>query len=88
MVRPNQTMMTNTFSSDHIDAGMNITEIIHSDILENYRQNFLPYLSTASKVPNIIFQLANLLFCSRYVRLIDWIYNLFVCLVQDRIEFE
>ncbi|KAH7645168.1 equilibrative nucleoside transporter-like protein [Dermatophagoides farinae] len=63
LVRPNQTT-TAPFSLDNVDAGLNITEIIHSDLLENYRQNFLPYLSTASKVPNIIFQLVNLLFSS------------------------
>ncbi|OTF71761.1 hypothetical protein BLA29_002606 [Euroglyphus maynei] len=40
LVRPNQTVPYS------IDAGLNLTEVIHSDLLENYRQNFLPYLST------------------------------------------
>ncbi|KAF7493514.1 Equilibrative nucleoside transporter 3 [Sarcoptes scabiei] len=32
--------------------------------MESYRNNFIPYLSIASKVPNILFQLFNLLFAS------------------------
>ena len=44
------------------------TSTSSSPALANYRANFLPYLSTASKLPNIVFQLVNLLFSSRFAK--------------------
>lgn len=54
-----------TVLSNGLDCAPKEEEI--PDELESYRLNFLPYLSTASKLPNIIFQLLNLLFSSRFV---------------------
>ncbi|KAJ6222303.1 hypothetical protein RDWZM_000848 [Blomia tropicalis] len=61
----NQSVWCNQTSFETNRTRVTIT-LAHSPSLVNYRKNFLPYLSTASKLPNIIFQLVNLLFSSRY----------------------